>query len=355
MMELYNVMKREDILIRLAVLIFIGAGLNACLIIFAVQQIREHGTEPKEIPFITTSPELTILYLGVGICYSLATSLTFKPKRIVSPFYIQLVTATILITATITFEYFKISDIVLAQDFIENTLILFLLAYGCLAFAGHLQRWIVRRLLGVNGTRDNIHEKTYCMNVNFSHISKILSQKDFLKKNGWIVKVKSEDTIVLQTTNEMQEKHTLALVSDGKNENNCFLTLTSYLIKFDWLRTPDSVIDHEGIMGGIERLVKKDNESMNLVEIDKDQRSTHLALEYTLKVTKSPFGELANYPKRHIIVVGFLSIVMVSVSLYHVYDPVRVPLDTVINAFIFVSLGIVADVYSTVKEKIQSK
>lgn len=97
MEKIHKKMESEGTTIRYIVLMFLGAGINftvgfvvmfsgiTALIQSPVQTLT--STLPQTVSLLVTC------YFVIGIIYSTSASLSFYPKRIVSPLYVQITTA----------------------------------------------------------------------------------------------------------------------------------------------------------------------------------------------------------------------------------------------------------------------
>lgn len=360
MMSILDVMKREDTLIQQVVLIFVGGGLNTLLMIFSLLEITRNPdvvfSNTGQIPFITTSPELTISYVGIGVIYSIATSLSFTPKRIVSPLYVQITTATILVTIIYANIFINTAP-VLTDNFLGGTIAIIMTIYGILSFLGFLQRWIVKKMIGANGTKENMDYQTYSVNAKFDEIRKTITDKQFLYSHNFIQKGKFNDRIILQTRNSSHEKHTMVVVPHPEIQNCSILCITSYVIQYDWLRKPTTTYERESLIGTLQRLLKSPVDSIDVkFDVDSDDKvCTNIALSQSLEVTASPFNKVRNYPKRHVIVISLLLIIGLIIEGLHIYNDKIVSSDTLVNSLVFIIIVFIADIYPTIKERIQSR
>jgi len=361
MMSILEVMKREDTLIRLVVLIFVGGGLNTLLIVFSLLEITRHPdvlfSNTGQIPFITTSPELTISYVGIGIIYSTAVSLSFTPKRIVSPLYVQVTTATILVT--IIYSNILVNNPpALTDSFLGGTIAVIMIIYGILSFLGFLQGWIIKKMIGVNGSKENIDYQTFLINLKFEEVRKTITDRQFLYNHNFIQKGKFTDKIILQTRNSSHEKHTLVVIPHPEKQDYVILCITSYVIQYDWLRKPTTTYERESLLGTLQRLLKSPTDDAVDVKFDTDvddKVCTNIALSQSLEVTASPFSKVRNYQKRHVIVISLLLIIGLIIEGIHIYNDKIVSSDTLVNSLVFIIIVFIADIYPTIKERIQSR
>jgi hypothetical protein len=333
-----------------------GGGLNAIILVFFIWEITRNPNltfGQNQLPFITTSPELTVIYIVIGILFSISTSLLFSPKRIVSTLYMQTTTATILITIITSYYYLQHFPSLDYSFFINESSIIAMF-YLILGGVGWLQGWVVRRIIGVNGDQDNIDYQTHSINAKYEDVSKIVKSKAFLYNNNLLVKGKYTDRVILQTKHDAFEKHVLVLIQDPQNKDSSILAITSYIIKFDWLGKPKTPTEREGILGNLERLLQLDNTSINISSSNYDKVATNNAITQSLKITHSPFGELRNYSKRHAIVAGILITIEIILFAVHSFDDKIISNDTLVNSAIFLIIVFLIDVLPSIKEKIQS-
>jgi hypothetical protein len=355
-MSVIKIMQREQILLRLAVLIFSGGVINSALLLLTIiKESQELQTDylygKAQIPFITTAPELTLLYLGFGILFSLGASFSFYPRRIVSPFYIQFVTASILLTILYTFSFVG-HPVVVDTNLIQAVILAFLLTYGLLAGVGVLQGYVLRRLIGVNGNRENIDIQTYSITASHQNLMKIVTARKFLYDNDLFINKSYTDSIVLQSTLSTTEKHAIVLIPHPTDKEKTILAITSYLIRYDWLQTPSTTYGREKILGVISRILETETKTEIKIEsIGDDKVATNIALDLTLKATTSPLGNLRNLPKRRAIVFSSIVLVAIVVSGIHFYDSTIINNDEFINGLIFIVISAVLTVVPLIREK----
>lgn len=355
LMSLIKIMKREQILLRLVVLIFIGGAINAAILVFSIEEItrdiQSHPFTQNQIPFITTSPHVTIIYIILGIVFSLGASVSFTPKRIVSPLYVQLTTATILIIVLNVYNFVLNPTLPLTLDFVFVELVIIFMFYGILGGVGWMQQQFVRRILGVNGGRENIDYQTYSLNVRYDDILKVINRR-FLDRYD-LNKKRSEDMLLLQSKWGMYTKHVIVIIPDPDHDTKSILSITSYQIRFDWLTIPRDASGREAILGGLERMLKLTNQNVILIQREDDKIATNNAITQTLKVTESPLGEIRNYPKRHILLFGAFTCVSTAVVLGYIFNLING--DTLTNVIVFLVIVFIVEAVPLLRERVRER
>lgn len=356
MMSLTEKIRREDILLRLIVLIFMGAALNTLALVFTLEEVGRElqmttFSQTPSIPFITTAPHVTVTYLALGTVFSIGASLSFTPKRIVSPIYVQAITATMLLIIIHAYYYYSNAP-VLSLQFLGGESIIVGMFYGILMGVGWLQREFVRKMIGVNGTRENIDVKTYSINVGYDEFIEVFNRRFLF---NFDLNKKQDDTSVLLLQSKFGSviKHVIVVTTDPDDKKKTILSITSYLIRNDWLASPRDVSDREWILGGIERMLRIKNPNVLFAERVDDKVATNKAVSQTLKLTSSRFGDLRNYPRRHMVLLGAFISITIGVVVGHIYNIINN--DTLTNSIVFLVIIFLVEALPLLREKIDAQ
>jgi hypothetical protein len=356
-MQRWEKIKREDTLVRLVILIFAGAGLNVLVLILSLWKVTQQlylnppSIQPQ-IPFITTAPELTLLYLALTIIYSISASFSFVPKRVVSPVHIQITTATLLVI--FSSYYFLSFQPPLGGTFIPTITVDIMLYYGILGGIGWLQAVLVRRIIAVSGTRENIDTKTFSINAPFKTISEILRERTFLRNNSLKSKL-LDNRLIIQSSWDTTNKHVLVLDAN-QDDMKSTLAFSSFSIEYDSLRVTDSAnLERVDILGSLEGRLKMINPNYKIEESYSAQAVTSKAESIALGYINSPFSELKNYSKKYTVIFGLLLGIAAIITIIHHFDHPLIDRPTWINSMIFLIAIALVEVFPLLREKVQER
>jgi hypothetical protein len=255
MKKIISTMKREQIILRLVALIILGAGINILFIGLTVWDFTHSGREPilltqnaigtlnntsitiasgtvigviqntpqtEQEPFQITQVMVThyLMYFVLSIVYSVGASLAFKPKRFVSPFYIQMVTMGFF-AIIITTPFLLYPNVITNESFVQGvfgiTFVLFLL----LILVGLIQSGIVRRIVALNEPFDNLDSITSIYNIKYADLKKILVDESFQSLGGFVsIRQPVKDKLILESRSRTDEKIILVLTPDMKDEKS---------------------------------------------------------------------------------------------------------------------------------------
>lgn len=358
-MGLLSEAKAHNIAVRSMVLTLIGAGLN--LVLFAVvfphfsQDIINYISNPQQapIPFITTSPMTTVAYLGMTILYSVIASLFYRPKRIISPVHIQLLTATLL---GITIAYYIILNPHLAyeQQYIGALTFALMVIYSIVWMVGFIQQQFVRYIIGLQGTEMDL--KTYSINVDFETVDEILKNSAFRERHKLRKSKRIKDRKILQTKWwGSSVKLVIVIQRDNKLKNHTTLAIASYSIDNGTVKVDDETLDErKAVEGYLQRQLADKYHTAALSPLeDNNTEASEIAWAQARRSTQSPISTLRSQPRAHIAIVSVVAAAAAGMSIWYVFDnSVR---DAWINTMIFVGVVLAVEVYPLIRERILSR
>ena len=255
--KLIEKLKAERTASRVFALVFLGGALNAIFLGLSFWQFVQSGIQ---IVSFATGPTLVLigLYLALAVFYGIATSVLFKPKRIVSPILMQMVTAGFLgfilayplimyptslalgvpdrnQTAPATPQEVTQHLQTRLNEAVRNIATNIIFISGGLIAVGFVQHEIVRRVVGINGSRQDIDTKTYSFNASYDRMCQILLAPDVLNSHEFIPITKhASGIVILKSANRNTEKFILAIIPDPANkERKSILATVAYEVKFD--------------------------------------------------------------------------------------------------------------------------
>ncbi|MDE1877278.1 MAG: hypothetical protein KGI07_01980, partial [Thaumarchaeota archaeon] len=188
-MNAYEKIEQGNALMRLFVLTVIGASLNVIFIVFSFTEFFISHQPLWELPQFVG----IILYFFLTIVYSLVTTLSFSPKRIVSPLYVQFLTAGIM-TIILSSLLLTNTNSVYANNpaYLIQLALITLALFILMGMLGFVQTEILRRIVGLNGNDNDLDRVTYSIDAKFDHVKKIITERPLLILGDFNVKTQDE-------------------------------------------------------------------------------------------------------------------------------------------------------------------
>jgi len=213
-MEPTQKIERQHASVGLVVFTFVGIVIQ---VLFLTEQLitapNQLNLPSPAISLIPTDVLSAVAYLLWPVLYCSVASLVPKPKRIVSPVYIQI--GTVSLSLLIIANYAINSQMITTPVFTEN-LFGFLFAWMLvLAFVGFLQLVVVRWVVGLN-SEDLDNRTTYSINAEFEIARKAFNE-DFLDAHPFRRVRRVKNILMMKLRKPTGDTVILAL---GRNPNN---------------------------------------------------------------------------------------------------------------------------------------
>lgn len=231
-------LSKEDKTMRLLALTVFGVALEAIVgnafILNAYDTLTfanfvSTSTSTTFIPAYTMP--LLAVYVLLPVPYCWLASRSFKPKRIVSPLNIQIMSFTTIVVGYILINIIYVMNYSFANFnlvlFLDNVLSVGLSLGALLLFVGFFQDQVVRFLLGLNGTADDIDLKAWPVEVPFSEISDTLDS-EFLHHYGLRLKKRDEKVLLLRLRTRDKRKVVLGFAPDPSDAFKSILAACGY-------------------------------------------------------------------------------------------------------------------------------
>ncbi len=309
-LQLMPVTKRGQI-IREFTLILLGAGINLTIAFglaiqgttavlfptqFPTQPELYHGLEILFYP-----PYLALSYLFLGIIYSVIASLSSRPKRLISPFYVQLTTTTVFAVAI---SYVLLQRAVSWPAFFANFIVYVPAALALFFVIGRVQDRVARYLVGLNGSR---HDTTSVSLIINSRLESVLECLDEIK---YALQVEEEGQVAgdayLFRTDRQQRVQRFLIVCPDIDKSRTQLVMVSYELRHYGIEKTLGAIDDENMR--FEHLIRSlRSHHVNLPTqaiMERNKRrsllpASTLAYSYALGITESKFLTLRSVPPHH--------------------------------------------------------
>ena len=309
-------------LARYIVFVFLGAGINLTVALgLVVQGVPSLRFEIRSdfIEILT----LAIAYLVLGMVYSTITSLSFHPKRIVSPNHIQ--TVTIPFVATVVVVIILVDpEIIAFVTKIPSWLLVSLvglLAFFTAAFLLVVMAWIqtpvVRYLVGLNGTKDDMLPAYLLVKAKLSEVLNALNPNVLYALGVGDGREIKRDTHLFATAREHQQQFFVIVCPDSENREWTQIAAISYELDYYGIgKPPRTEIVHKGRINQLKEALKKlavDSDPPRMLE-----PASTICHEHALECTESKIMTLTRLPKRHLVtLVGALAMGLIMTGLWH--------------------------------------
>lgn len=301
-MEAYKKLESEASIIRYVVLVLLGAGINFTIgfgVVFssltALVQSPSQALTSTGLP--TSVAILVVCYFIIGIIYSTSVSLAFQPKRIISPLYIQITTSSFVpilivyllltVPSTIAVDWSAISGI---------AIFLFLVSFLMFFVAGIGQIMIVRYLVGLNGTKENINSFGLVINGKLEDVLKVLKSDGsqealYLSKRD--ERKTGEHSFVFRTPRGTRKQLFIAIIADPNDNKKTQLATVSYVQTYYGIMKTGDLIKEERkhtIKSALEKA------GMTFSDDETDSLARYMAYDHGLSITESKLLTLRSYP-----------------------------------------------------------
>lgn len=230
-------LKQEDAVIRLLILTFLGVGLHLAFLLVITGL---PGPSPAKLD--VKIQLFLITYFAIGIPYSVAATLSFTPKRIVSPAYIQIATAVILIIGLSFFYYFNEEFLNVEEISKKLSIGVLTVTFLLLALVGFFQTEIVKLIVGLNGTENELNRRAYKINADFEIVKELIQQKSFLHLANFHVKESDNFLIFESRLRPFRDKVILVLGHYKQDEFKTSLATISYEYRYHSIEKSDNAI-----------------------------------------------------------------------------------------------------------------
>lgn len=333
----------DDYATRIIIVILLGVTINVLIVspslLSIVNEVRSTGKSPN----MQFSPGLSIGYFLVSTSYCIVASLTFKPKRIVSPFLIQAITALIITIFVVGAAVFSGAE---SSTFLQNLVGFFFITWLFIPMAGAIQLRIVIFLIGWN--LKDLNVKSFTINSEYQIIRQILESSTF-QETFQLHRTKSANHVMLVSDKSSKDKQVIALTKGFNESEESVLDIVSYQIQNNTLRkTAYATEVSETIAESIHAKLIKRNPKSAMVPTEPRIGSSNIAYSQVLKTTQSPIVGLTVMPRRYVLfLLGLTGIIG---TLVYLYDVQVINLEIFVSTVVLVLVTIMLELIPFVKE-----
>ncbi|MEX0862692.1 hypothetical protein [Nitrosopumilus sp.] len=172
------------------------------------------------------------IYFLISFAYCFIASISFSPKRLVSPFHVQIIViGGIILQIIVAFHQGKFpleTSIFISNSF--GALSMYVLMF---VMIGWMMEKGVKKLIGFSGTEKDLVEETFTINVTYQDVRIILKNRDFRKDHDFKLVRNDDDKIVLQTNSYADIR--MIVVAIPKNEEETIISIVSHGLNYDSL------------------------------------------------------------------------------------------------------------------------
>ncbi len=344
-LELKEKWKKQQSTIRLLMFTFVCAIIEFLISVPSVMRfilnpqriISQTPPPPHEIliPPLLDSPTFVGLYFVIPIIFCIATSLSFYPKRMVSPLNIQILTFGMIVIFSMLITY-SVNPLITIH--LKDLFAVMMYFFAIIISFGFGQLFLVKLVIGMNGTKDDINQKTYRISLSFEKVESIILDKEF--KETWYFKTKRDhDKIIMKSKFFTTENILIGLQKDPENKNYCIFSTASYEAKFYQIQSTRRIRNKQDLV--INEIKKKIGELAlgDPVKIDYEISDDieNLALGQTQNKLLF-FTRMEGIHKK--VLIG-LAIVFALVSIVHFAGPLST--DSYLTSIILIGIAIVTD------------
>lgn len=326
MKETFTKIIAQENIIRYLALVVLGAGINFTMG-FAV--LTSGLTAMFQSPIQTlsstipqTASILAISYFLIGVVYSTVASLASRPKTIISPLYIQIITATFVpILATFLLATLKLNpppDLLTGSAF---ALSLFFFALMIFFVTGIGQTAVVKYLVGLNGTKEDVDSFELTINSKLKDVLKVLKDvnvREALNLNKNDDRQIGEHSFVLRTPLGGGKQFFIAVSEDSEDKTKTQLSTVSYKQTYYGIIKPSSLVTEQR-KKTIESALEKAGFTFNVGKTDSLAHT--LVYNRGLAITESKLMELRSLPPHSKAILIGLSVMIVIMTLAWKFTP----------------------------------
>lgn len=343
--------------LKLTVLVLIGAVLHVSFIATTIWYWTQTGILTKVPEFQAQFASVAIGYFVLTIVYCTFISATTRPKIVVSALHIQIVTtAFVIFIISATFVIYN--PTFATEQARSNTISNIMLISMVLVVTGLLQQLLVRELLGLTGSKEDMDKQTYVINTSFERVSRQMTNNAFLKRFLLSKKVEEKEFLVILTKRQAITDQILILMPEDNDGTRCVLTIISYQILFDtFFKTEAARNEREAILGTLERALRIEKPTNTIENRALDyEESLKQAYYYALKPTEAKLASLRDIPARFAYSIIALIVIGIGFSIaYFVTSTQAPPLvgrEALIGAWIAIAVGIITQLLPSLRDKV---
>jgi hypothetical protein len=261
---------------------------------------------------------LVACYFIVGIVFSTSASLSFHPKRIVSPLFVQIITSGFFgILAAFGVSTTNVNPPIDFLTAAAVTFLLFIFSLVLFSAAGIGQTMVVKYLVGLNGTKEDTNTFRLTINGKIEDVSKILAERSVrealsLDENRDIISGKN--CRCFRTPLGARQQLLIAIMEDASDPKKTHLATVSYKQTFYAIMKSGDVLEEQR-KETIKAVLLKGGYGFS--EEDDNLRTQSIAYRHGLSVTESKLASFRSMPPySRAIAVGLILMVVLMTAVW---------------------------------------
>jgi hypothetical protein len=297
---------------------------------------------------------LGFAYLLFTLTYSVIASLSFRPKRFVSPTHIQIVTIPIMFALILDIMFWK--GVTLTSPTWEGFAsavgaTLALMMFALLVSAYLVLSPIARYLVGLIGTKDDLLVTQFLVHANHTKILGELLDGDFQYTLG----IKEQEEVrhgvwVLRTEGDAEQQMFVIVCPDSTNRDFTQVVIVSYeLARYGIAPTTRARAVHE--LNAKEIKARFRNFKVDYVRLDKSRLMPALAVAYenALACTESKILAMRKLSAQHKAIIVSTVAILVAVGLLGWIG--KITPDLTESGFLLIGIAMIFEFFPAIKLK----
>jgi len=206
-------------------LVFASIFLSSVIAVLYLPQLIDSSAENPSLIIFPYPFPLLILYLLIPVVYCASISMLFRPKRIISPIYIQVGAFSFMVFGLIL--KYSSSGVIDVVSLIGSIILLGFIGIPFAIEIGFFQLQIVRWLVGLN--LESVDKKSFVIHdISPKDVKGGLGEEFF---DFWHFRIKEEDELIRMTyKNNTKLSTILLLCKDPNDASSTILTILSFKI-----------------------------------------------------------------------------------------------------------------------------
>ena len=300
-METVARLRREADLIRNMILVLVGAGLNCTVgLPLFLSSVYDWN--------LVTWSVLILAYIAIGIVYTCVASLSFQPKRLVSPTHVQIVTAPFLSVLMMDF-LLKQPQYQGWVTFATSYVFVFVSELLVLLIVSMVQTSTTRYLIGLNGTKEDVLSAHLLVNASLDNVLTRIRRDEVQRALGVEREEEARRDVFLFRTSRSNEQQRFLVVCRHPNAKGMTqLVLINYeLTYYVILPSPMAAVvqkrDLATLKDCLEGLTLEDEKQL----ATRNERlipAVPIAYEYALACTESKILQIIRLHTRDKFIIG---------------------------------------------------
>ncbi|MCL5067721.1 MAG: hypothetical protein M1368_05130 [Thaumarchaeota archaeon] len=364
MQQVEDKLRRETSIVRLLVLLVIGVFIQYLIIAADIYPVARSVVFSPEIPIPNNVLQL-IAYLVVTIVYTTTLSSLLKPKRIISPLYIQVTTSTIALIIMGAYLYqiapaylsgLSTTSYTIIQ---ENYVITAFAAIFSASILGAGQNLLVRWLVGLNGDEDDIDVRSFRFTgTDIKTFAKLLINDPYLRHNGLFRRTFKKGIFYMRTFRNDRDRIILLAGPAPNQPSNSpqthAITLATVACKlgaYTIRKDPNISEDRDNVVRHIQQKVAQLGYEMK--EANNDNDVATIASKLALSEAQSRFTELKNLRTVHKILLVITLAYFVAIGYFALQNFLTA--SETINALIIGAAGLIFELTPWIRDTVSSR